>query len=56
MKIYAQFNIIIVDSIRINIVLLKYSALYFTYPLEKHDFSHVYLSPTLESIIKFLHC
>ena len=44
MKIYALFNIIIVDSIRINIVLLKYNALYFTYPPppEKRDFSHIY--------------
>ena len=36
------FNIIIVDSIRNNIVLLKYNALYFTYLPEKHDFNHIY--------------
>ena len=28
---------------RINIVLLKYNALYFTYPLEKQDFIHIIL-------------
>ena len=43
MENYAKFNTIIVDFIRINIVLLKYNALYFTSPPpKKNDFNHIY--------------
>jgi hypothetical protein len=41
MKNYAQFNIIIVDFIRIVIIFIKYNTFYFTYPPRKHDFSHI---------------
>ena len=41
MKNYAQFNIIIVDFIRIVIIFIKYNTFYFTYPPQKHDFSHI---------------
>ena len=41
MKNYAQFNIIIVDFIRIVIIFIKYNTFYFTYPARKHDFSHI---------------
>ena len=37
----AQFNIIIVDFIRIVIIFIKYNTFYFTNPPRKHDFSHI---------------
>ena len=37
----AQFNIIIVDFIRIVIIFIKYNTFYFSYPPRKHDFSHI---------------
>ena len=42
MKNYVQLNSIIADFTRIDTVLLKYKALYFTYPTQKHDFNHIY--------------
>ncbi len=47
MKNYAEFNIIIVDFIRIVIVFFKYNTFYFTYPPpppRQHDISHFLLS------------
>ena len=41
MKNFAQFNIMIVDFIRIVIIFIKYNTFYFTYPPRKHDFSHI---------------
>ena len=42
MKNHVQLNPIIADFKRIDIVLLIYKALYFTYPPQKHDFSHIF--------------
>ena len=44
MSNYAYFNTNIVNFIRIDIVLFKYNALYFTYLPPKHDFSHIFPS------------
>jgi hypothetical protein len=40
-KNYAQFNIIIVNFIRIVIIFIKNNTFYFTYPPRKHDFRHI---------------
>ena len=42
MKNHVQLNPIIADFKRIDIILAIYKALYFTYPLQKHDFSHIF--------------
>ncbi len=63
MKNYAEFNIIIVDFIRIVIVFFKYNTFYFTYPPPPpHDnmISAIFcclvcfLSPSLANIFQLL--